>query len=86
MNTKQAEYVYSNCKNEEVIGSEQVYKCEKYNKTKVDLQLNPYEYGMLNDFELYNINTESPEIYKWSISIPKLITLNIIEKNCHKIE
>ena len=32
--------------------SEQVYKCENDDKPQVDLQVNPSECAMLNDFEL----------------------------------
>ena len=32
LTTKQTEYVYSKCKNEEVISSEQVYECENDDK------------------------------------------------------
>ena len=66
LTTKQAKYVYSNCKNE-VIGSEQVYECEQDDKPQVDSQLNPYEYAMLNDFVLNNVHAECAENEKWSI-------------------
>ena len=56
-----------NVKNEEVIGSEQVYECEHDDKPKIDSQLNPYECAVLNDYELYNGHGESAEIDKWSI-------------------
>ena len=29
LTAKQADYVYNKCKNEEIIGSEQVYECKK---------------------------------------------------------
>ena len=58
---KEAECVYSKCKNEEVIGSEQVYECGNDDKPQVELQLNPYECAMLNDFELYSVHAESAE-------------------------
>ena len=52
-----------------------------------DLQLNPCECSMLNDFELYNINAESAEIEKnGSFSIQTLIMLSMIGKNYHQIE
>ena len=37
LTAKQAEYVYSKCKNEIVIGSEQVYECEDDDKPQVNL-------------------------------------------------
>ena len=45
--------------NEGIIGSEQVYECESDDKQQPDSQLNPYEYALLNYFELYNVHVES---------------------------
>ena len=39
------------------IGCEQLYECES-DKQQINYQLNSYECAMLNDFELYDINTE----------------------------
>ena len=36
-------------------------------RKKTDSKLNPYECAMVKDFELYNVNTGSAEIEKWSI-------------------
>ena len=41
-----------------------MYECENDVKPQVDLQLNPYECAMLNDFELCNVHAESAEIDK----------------------
>ena len=65
--TKQAKYVYSKCKNENVVGNEQGYECENGDKPQVDSHLNPHECGMLTDFQLYNVHSESAEIGKWSV-------------------
>ena len=62
MSAKEAGYVYSKCKKEDVIGTEQVYECWSSNEEKSDSDLNPYEYAMLNYFDLYNVHTESAEI------------------------
>ena len=43
-----------------------MYECENVEKPQNDSQLNPYEYVMLNDLELFNIQAESAEIEKWS--------------------
>ena len=37
-------------------------ECENDDKPEIDSQLNPYECAMVNDFELYNVHTESAEI------------------------
>ena len=66
MKSKQAEYVYSKCKNEGMTGSEQVYDGESNDKLQIGSQLNPYECVMLNDFELYNIHAASAKLEKWS--------------------
>ena len=50
MTAKQAEYGYSECKTEVVIGSGQVYKCKNNDKPQIDSKLNHYEFVMLNDF------------------------------------
>ena len=38
MTTKQTECVYSKCKNEDIIGSEQVYGCVRIKKQQIDSQ------------------------------------------------
>ena len=63
-----------------------MYECENYDKPQIDSQLNLYEFAMLNDFEIYNVPTESAEIEKWSILNTKLTVLNKMEKNCFQIE
>ena len=72
LTAKQAKYVYSKCKNEEVIGSEQMYEHEYDDKLQIDLLLNPFEWAMLNDFELYHAHAESAETELWSIRNKKL--------------
>ena len=67
LTTKQADYVYSKCKNEQITCTEHLYDCDLNNDETVDSKLNPYEGAMFNDFELYNIYPESAEIEKWSI-------------------
>ena len=49
---KQADYVYGQCKNEGIIGTEKMYKCDWNNKEKANSKLNPYGYAMLYDFDL----------------------------------
>ena len=44
-----------------------MYECESNDKPDIDLQLNPYEYGMFNDFELLKVHAESAKIEIWSI-------------------
>ena len=63
-----------------------MYELENDDKPKINLQLNTYKCAMLNDFGLYSVHAESAEIINWSILNPKLIMLNIVEKNCHQIE
>ena len=49
-----------------------MYECENDCKPQVDIQLNPIECAMLNDFELYIVHAESAEIEKWSILNTKI--------------
>ena len=72
LTSKNAEYLYSKCKNEEIVGSEQVYEHKSDDILQVDLQLNPYECAMLNDFELCNVHAESAEISRWSLLNSKI--------------
>ena len=78
LSVKQADYVYSNCKNEEVKGTEPVCECEVVMK-KCWFWFKSYECAILNDSELYNVHTESGEKEKRSISSTKWIMLHIIE-------
>ena len=66
LTTQHADYVSGKCKNEEVIGTEQVSECNSSNQ-KSDLKLNFQEYTMINYFKLYNVHTKYVEIEKWSI-------------------
>ena len=43
MSAKQEDYVYTKCKNEGVICTEQVYGCNNSNEEKSDFDLNPHE-------------------------------------------
>ena len=58
LTAKQAEYVYSKCKNDEVIGSKQVFEYENDDVPNIDFQLNPYECAIPNDFELCNVHVD----------------------------
>ena len=64
LTARQAEYVYSKCKNEDIIGIEQIHKCEWNSPEKNYSRLSPCKCAMLNDFELYNVHSESDEIDK----------------------
>ena len=44
----------------------------KRNDEKADFSLNPYEYTILNDFELYSVHPESAEIERWFIFSTKV--------------
>ena len=64
-----------------------MYECENDNKSQVDLQLNSYKCALLNDFEVYNVHTESAEIDKWSILNTKIdyMEYNIKELKSNRV-
>ena len=64
---KQAGYGYNKCKNEDVIGTKQVYECEINDKQETDSKLNLYKCAVHNNFELYNVYAKSADIERWSI-------------------
>ena len=66
LSAKQADHVYSKCKNEEVLCTKQVYSCKSSDEEKSDSHLNPYECVVFNDFELFKVHTECAEIENWS--------------------
>ena len=72
MTANQEEYEYNKGKNEEVTGSRQLYERENDDKPQVDLQLNPYDCDMHNDFEFYSVHAKSFQIEKQSILNTKI--------------
>ena len=65
MTAKQADYLSIKCKNEGIIGIEQVYECEWNNEEKADSKLNPYVCAMLDDFKLSNVHVENAETERY---------------------
>ena len=59
-----------------------MYGYENDEKSQLDLQLNPYECAMLNNFKSCNVHAEIAEIEKWSILNTKL---DYVEYNTKKI-
>ena len=72
MTVKQADCVYSKYKNEEIVGTHQVFECEWNNDRKDGFMFNHYEYAILHEIELCRVHSESTEIDKWSFLSTKL--------------
>ena len=62
------------------MGTKQVYQFECNDKQQTDSKLNTFDCAILNDLELYNVHTMSPEIDSGLFPVQKWIMLSALEK------